>query len=305
MGTAEIACPGLDALHRSSEFNVLAALTQPDRHRGRKLELQPSAVKQTALELGIPVFQPKTLRAQEASDNLADLEPELIVVIAFGQILPPSVLDLPAHGCVNVHTSLLPKYRGAAPIQWAIHDGETETGVTLMKMDAGLDTGPIIASTRILIGKSNAQQLHDHLANLGAELLRNSLPGYVSGEILPIPQNDSEASHARKITKEDGNLDWQKPATEIERAIRAFTPWPGAYTSLKGPEPVIIKIHQANVAEGSGAPGEVLRQDSGGLVIACGVKALDLVELQRPGSRRLRAPEFLRGFPIKPGSFLS
>jgi methionyl-tRNA formyltransferase len=305
MGTAKIACPGLDTLHRSSEFNVLAAITQPDRHRGRKLELQPSAVKKTALELGIPVLQPKTLRTQEALDKLADLDPELIVVIAFGQMLPPSVLDLPAHGCVNVHTSLLPKYRGAAPIQWAIHDGETETGVTLMKMDAGLDTGPIIASKRTVIGNSNAQQLHDLLANLGAELLRNSLPGYVSGEILPALQNDSEASHARKITKEDGNVDWQRPAAEIERAIRAFTPWPGAFTSLKSLDPVIIKIHQANVAEGAGAPGEVLRQDSGNLVVACGEKALDLVELQRPGSRRLMASEFLRGFPIKPGSFLS
>ena len=305
MGTAEIACPGLKTLHRSSKFDVLAAVTQPDRARGRKLELQPSAVKQTALKLGIPVLQPKTLRDQEALDNLADLEPELIVVIAFGQILPPSFLDLPAHGCVNVHTSLLPKYRGAAPIQWAIHDGETETGVTLMKMDAGLDTGPIIASKRTVIGNSNAQQLHDLLANLGAELLRNSLPRYVSGEILPALQNNSEASHARKITKEDGNVDWQRPAPEIERAIRAFTPWPGAFTSLKSPDPVIIKIHQANVAEGAGAPGEVLRQDSASLVVACGEKALDLVELQRPGSRRLMASEFLRGFPIKPGLFLS
>ena len=304
MGTAEIACPGLESLHSSSTFNVVSVVTQPDRPRGRKLELQPSPVKKTALELGIATLQPKTLRTEESWGVLADLKPDLIVVIAFGQILPQHVLDLPAHGCVNVHTSLLPKYRGAAPIQWAIYDGETETGVTLMKMDAGLDTGPIIACAQTVIGQSNAQDLHDELANLGAQLLRDALPGYVTGKISPTPQNDAEATHARKITKEDGKVNWQRTAAEIERAIRAFTPWPGAYTSINESESIILKIHKAKTAKGTGAPGEVLGGDSERLLVACGNEALELTVLQRPGSRRLSAPEFLRGFPIRPGSVL-
>ena len=304
MGTAEIACPGLESLHSSGTFNVVSVVTQPDRPRGRKLELQPSPVKKTALDLGIPTLQPKTLRTEESWGVLADLKPDLIVVIAFGQILPQCVLDLPAHGCVNVHTSLLPKFRGAAPIQWAIYDGETETGVTLMKMDAGLDTGPIIARAQTVIGQSNAQELHDDLANLGAELLRDALPGYVAGVISPTPQNDAEATHARKITKEDGKVNWQRTAAEIERAIRAFTPWPGAYTSINDPEPVTLKIHKARTAKGTGNPGEVLEGDPGRLLVACGNEALELMELQRPGSRRLTAPEFLRGLPIRPGSVL-
>ena len=304
MGTAEIACLGLRSLHSSSTFNVVSVVTQPDRPRGRKLELQPSPVKKTALDLGIPILQPKTLRTEESWSVLADLKPDLIVVIAFGQILPQHVLDLPAHGCVNVHTSLLPKYRGAAPIQWAIYDGETETGVTLMKMDAGLDTGPIIARAQTVICQSNAQELHDELANLGAQLLRDALPGYVTGKISPTPQNDAEATHARKITKEDGKVNWQRTAAEIERAIRAFTPWPGAYTSINESESIILKIHKAKTAKGTGAPGEVLRGDSQRLLVACGNEALELTVLQRPGSRRLSAPEFLRGFPIRPGSVL-
>ena len=209
---------------------------------------------------------------------------------------------------VNIHTSLLPKYRGAAPIQWAIHDGNSETGVTLMKMDAGLDTGPIIAQKRILIGQLNAQQLHDKLAILGAELLQEDLPKYVAGEIEPAPQNDSEATHARKITKADGAVDWRQSSIEIERAIRAFTPWPGAFTVLEKLEPSIqpevLKIHRAETANGKGAPGEVLHASGPKLLVACGEGALDLIELQRPGSRRLSAPDFLRGCPIEPGTIL-
>src|SRR5688500_8894510 len=211
-GTAEIACPSLEALAESGFANVVAVVSQPDKPRGRELKIQLTAVKELALKLNIPVLQPDRARNESFLAELRALAPELIVVMAYGQILPAALLDIPPHGCVNIHTSILPKYRGAAPIQWALLDGEIETGVTLMKMDAGMDTGPMIAIARTPITEDdNAETVHDRLALLGATLLAEKLPAYLDGSLKPVPQPEG-ATHARKITKDDGRLNWNDPA---------------------------------------------------------------------------------------------
>ena len=233
MGTAELSCASLEALARDQSCQVAAVVTQPDRPKGRELKRQPSPVKALALQLGLPVLEPERARDEKFISELRGLAPNLIVVVAYGQILPPSILDLPRHGCLNVHTSLLPKYRGAAPIQWAIANGETGTGVTIMKMDAGLDTGPIVAQRRTPIqSMDDSATLHDRLAQLGAELLLQTIPDFVAGKIQPQPQPAEGVSHASKIKKEDGRIDWNLPARMIRDRLRAFTPWPGAFTFL-------------------------------------------------------------------------
>mgnify|MGYP003337359562 CR=1 FL=1 len=240
-------------------------------------------------------------------EQLRQLAPDVIVVAAYGQLLPQALLDLPPHGCLNVHTSLLPAYRGAAPIQWALLDGLPETGVTLMKMDAGLDTGPILAQAATPIApEDNAQTLHDRLAQLGAELLVRSLPDWVAGRLTPRPQPAEGVSHARKITKEDGRMDWNLPARVLGNRVRGLTPWPGAHTFLPAqPKPLLLKLWSAEVEPAlSGRPGEILRADRDGLVVACGQQALRLLELQREGGRRLPARDFLAGHPLPPGTQL-
>ncbi|HZL13770.1 MAG TPA: methionyl-tRNA formyltransferase, partial [Verrucomicrobiae bacterium] len=235
------------------------------------------------------------------------LKPDLIVVAAYGQILPPAILDLPKFGCVNVHTSLLPKYRGASPIQSAILNGETETGVTIMKMDAGLDTGEILSQARTpILPEDNSQTLHDRLAQLGAELLAGIIQDFVAGKISPQPQKNSEASYTTKIKKEDGKIDWSEPAQKILNRLRAFTPWPGAFiflkTELKSP---LLKIWRAEIVEQSnGLAGTILSADKNGIVIACGKNALRILELQREGGRRLTAQKFLAGHAVKIGGKL-
>jgi len=233
MGTAELSCASLEALVHDRQFQIAAVVTQPDRPKGRELRPQPSPVKMVAQKLNLPVLQPGRARDEAFISELRGLAPDLIVVVAYGQILPQSILDLPRHGCLNVHTSLLPKYRGAAPIQWAMANGDAETGVTLMKMDAGLDTGPIVAQRRAPIqAADDSATLHDRLARIGAELLLATLPGYVAGKIQPRPQPAEGVSHAPKIKKEDGRIDWTLAAHTIVNRLRAFTPWPGAYTFL-------------------------------------------------------------------------
>jgi methionyl-tRNA formyltransferase len=303
MGSAELACTSLEALARQPDFKVVAVVTQPDRPRGRELKLQASPVKQAAVSRGLPVLQPERARDERFIGELRELRPDLIAVAAYGQILPKGILELPRFGCLNVHTSLLPKYRGAAPIQWAILNDEPETGVTIMKMDAGLDTGDILtqAATPILV-EDNAQTLHDRLGQMGAELLVSTIRDQVAGKITPRPQPAEGASHARKIAKEDGRLDWSQPARALWNRIRAFTPWPGAFTQLPGQEPAqLLKIWRADVMAGGGAPGEIVLAEKSGLVIACGVQALRIVELQREGGRRMSAGDFLSGHPLKPG----
>ena len=238
MGTAELSGASLQVLAGDPQFQIAAVVTQPDRPQGRDLKPQPSPVKSLAWRLGLPVLQPERVRDGKFIGELRELTPNLIVVAAYGQILPPAILDLPRHGCLNVHTSLLPKYRGAAPIQWAIANGDTETGVTIMKMDVGLDTGDIIATRRTPIQpEDNSATLHERLAQLGAELLVQTIPDYVAGKIQPVPQPAAGASHAAKIKKEDGHIDWNRPAREIWNRLRAFTPWPGAFTFWLGVPP--------------------------------------------------------------------
>ena len=306
MGTAELACASLSALAASPLFQVVAVVTQPDRPKGRDLKLQPSAVKETASRLGLPVLQPEKARDPLFVQTLRELRPDLMVVAAYGQILPQSILDLAPSGCLNVHTSILPRYRGAAPIQWAILNGDPETGVTIMKMDAGLDTGAMVTiRTTPITPEDNAQTLHDRLAEIGATLLLEIIPDYVAGRIIPVPQPLDGGTYARKITKEDGRIDWTQPAASLWNRIRAFTPWPGAFTFQQvQPKPRLLKIWQASVVDGHGEPGEVLRADKSGIVVACGEHALLILSLQREGGKKLTAGEFLNGGDLKPGDVL-
>ena len=329
LGTAELSCASLQALAGNPQFQIAAVVTQPDRPKGRELKPQPSPVKSLALRLGLSVLQPERARDEQFIAGLHALRPDLIVTVAYGQILPPAILDLPPHGCLNVHTSLLPKYRGAAPIQWAIANGDTETGVTIMKMDVGLDTGAIVSQRHIPIHpEDDSAMLHDRLAQLGAELLAQTIPDYVAGKIQPVPQPAAAASHASKIKKEDGRIDWSRSAREIWNRLRAFTPWPGAFTFLpeelsagrapagtklagevRSPragvttaKPQLLKIWKAEIVECSGRAGEILSADKTGIVVGCGEHALRILELQREGGRRLTAAEFLAGHALAPGA---
>jgi len=305
-GTAELSCASLQALAHAPQFHVVAVVTQPDKPKGRDLKLQPSPVKVVAGALGLPLLQPLKARDPGFLTELAALQPDLFVVVAYGQILPQSLLDLPRHGCLNVHTSLLPHYRGAAPIQWAIADGQPETGVTIMKMDAGLDTGPILSVRKTaILASDDSQILHDRLAQLGAELLVATIPGYVAGTILPQPQPTAGSTYAAKIKKEDGQIVWSQPAEQIWNRLRAFTPWPGAYTFLPGESKMpLLKIWKADVTEGVGTAGTILTADKTGLVIACGSAALRVHEVQREGSKRMAVESFLAGHPLQPGDRL-
>jgi methionyl-tRNA formyltransferase len=306
MGTPELAAVSLRRLIACPEFQLLAVVTQPDQPKGRGLKLQPSAVKEVALKENLPVLQPRRAREETFIRELAALQPELIAVAAYGQILPRAILDLPRLGCLNVHTSLLPKYRGAAPIQHALLNGDPETGVTIMKMDVGLDTGDILTQERAPIDASdNAQTLHDRLANIGAELLARTIPDFVSGSIQPRPQPAEGVTHAPKIKKQDGQIHWTQPAQIIRNRIRAMVPWPGAFTHLPAePQPHLLKVWDAQVVERAGEPGAILEADKGGIVIGCGSGALKILLLQREGGRRLNPAEFLAGHPLRPGQKL-
>ena len=307
IGTPELAAASLAALLGEPTFQIIAAVTQPDRPKGRDLKHQPSPVKQSAVAAGLPVLQPEKARDESFVAQLRTLSPDLIAVTAFGQILPKTILELPRFGCLNVHTSLLPKYRGASPIQWAILKGDSETGVTIMKMDVGFDTGDILTQRATPIrDDDNAATLHDRLAQLGANLLVQTIPDYVAGKILPQPQDAERATHVGKIRKEDGRIDWQQPARTIWNRIRAFTPWPGAFTYLPGqPQPQLLKIWGAEVLSQPGSPGEILQAEKSGIVIGCGQDALRVTTLQREGGRRMSAADFLAGHPLQPGQMLS
>ena len=306
MGTAELSCDSLRALIASPYSQVIAVVTQPDRPKGRDLKLQPSPVKALALQAGLPILQPERARDEAFLSALRELRPDLITVAAYGQILPQSILDLPRCGCLNVHTSLLPRYRGAAPIQWAILNSEAETGVTIMKMDAGLDTGDILTqATTPISPEDNSETLHDRLASMGAELLVQTIPDHVAGKLNPRPQPAEGATYAPKIKKQDGHLDWKLPALTLWNRVRGLMPWPGAFSYLLGqPQPHLLKIWQAEVVECAGQPGEVLRADKAGIVVGCGHKALRILILQREGGRRLPAQDFLAGHPLRPGQKL-
>jgi methionyl-tRNA formyltransferase len=307
MGTAPLSCVSLERLLKDPGVELVAVVTQPDRPKGRDLRLQPSPVKELALRQQLPVLQPERARNETFILELRTLSPDLILVAAFGQILPRSILELPTHGCLNVHTSLLPKYRGAGPIQWAILNDEPETGVTIMKMDEGLDTGDILSQEKTPIyPEDTAATLHDRLAELGAGLLVRTIPGYVSGAIQPHPQPEEGVSYAPKIKKEEGQIDWNLPARTIWNRVRGLVPWPGAFTWFSdGSKRLLLKLWRAEVLETSGPPGDVLEADKHGIVVGCGRQAVRILDLQLEGSRRLTAAQFLAGHRLLPGTSLS
>ena len=293
MGTPDFAVPVLRAL--IEQHRVLSVITQPDRPAGRKRQLQQSPVKQVALEHGIPVFQPEKIRRPEAIEELKQWQPDVYVVAAFGQILPQTVLDIPPHGSLNVHASLLPRWRGAAPIQAAIRTGDKETGITIMKMDAGLDTGPILTQRALrIMPDETGQSLHDRLAAIGADLLVATLPGYLDGTIKPQPQNDSRATYAPTLKKEEGQIDWTQDAAAIERQIRAYTPWPGTFTTWQDKQ---LKILSAATGSGSAQPGTVTATENGEVAIGTGDGLLYPHQVQLAGRSATTIAEFVNGHP--------
>lgn len=295
-GTPEFARAALQAIVEAG-FKVPLALTQPDRPAGRGQKPQPSPVKQFALELGIPVHQPERLRDPSTHVPIIAAAPDVMVVAAYGLILPQAVLDIPRLGCLNIHASLLPRWRGAAPIQRAIEAGDRETGVTIMRMEAGLDTGPMLLKERLpIVADDTAATLHDKLAGLGARMIVDALRRIA--DLVPVPQPADGVTYANKIDKAEAQLDFRRPAEELARRIRAFDPFPGATATLGG---ATLKFWRATPAGGSGLPGTVLAADADGIVVACGDDTLRVTELQKPGGKRLSAVDLLRGFPIGPG----
>jgi methionyl-tRNA formyltransferase len=305
-GTADLACSSLQALASSPTTTVQVVVTQPDRAKGRDLHLQPTPVKALATRLGLCVWQPERARDDAFIAQVKAAQPELLVVAAYGQILPQALLDIPKWGCLNIHASLLPRHRGAAPIQWALAHGDAQTGVTIMKMDAGLDTGDILTQeTTPIMPADTGQTLHDRLARMGADLLVRTIPGYVAGNTRPQPQPNDGATYARKVRKEDGRIRWEASATTVWNHARAFVPWPGAYTFIPArPAPILLKAWGVETAASQGvhpAPGTVLGAGRDGLVVACGEGAVRITELQREGGRRLGAAAFLLGHPLPVG----
>jgi len=307
MGTGTFAEPTFEALLAAGTGDVVGLVTQPERDAGNKRgsTRQTGKVMANIAEAasGLAIAQPDSINTPEGLAQLRELRPDLLVVAAYGQILSKDVLSIPTRGTINVHASLLPKYRGAAPIQRAILDGEAETGVTIMKMDVGMDTGDIVTQEKTPIQPGdNSQTLHDRLAQIGAELLVKTIPDIISRKIQPRPQPTDGVSHAAKIRKQDGKLDWTQPARAIWNRVRAMTPWPGAFTFLQtDPQPQLLKIWEAEPVELNGTSGEVLSADKSGIVIGCGTGSLRVLTLQREGGRRLSAQEFLAGHPLTRG----
>jgi methionyl-tRNA formyltransferase len=293
MGSPEFAVPILERL--AASYSVFGVVTQPDRPAGRGSRLRPPAIKVTAQELDLPVFQPRTLRTSDALERLQAWDPDLIVVAAFGQILPSSILDLPPRHCLNVHASLLPRWRGAAPIAAAIMAGDEVTGVTIMQMDEGLDTGPILSQREEIIRPDDTtDSLEERLSLLGAELLLDTLPPYLAGELIPQPQPEEGISLCRVLKKEDGRLDWTRTAVELDRQIRALTSWPGAFTTWKGKRLKVLRATPLPGLEGAQPPGTVIGREDGAAV-ATGEGALQLVEIQLAGKRAMPVEVFLHG----------
>ncbi len=301
MGSPPFAVPSLKAL--ATRFTVAGVITQPDRQAGRGRKPAPPAVKLAALELGIPVFQPRRLREPEALAQLVAWSPDLIVVAAFGQILPQAILDLPAHGCVNVHASLLPRWRGAAPIQAAIAAGDAETGATIMVMDAGIDTGPILAqSTAPIPDTATSADLSEELSHLGAELLVDTLPAFLEGSLSPRPQPTDGATYAPLLSKDDGRLDFRRPAAELARQVRAYEPWPASFFEWGSTR---ITVREAQVAIGPTAPIASIQLLDKKVAVRCSTDWLVLTRLQPAGKRPMTAVEFAHGAPGFVGSQVS
>ena len=302
-GTPVFAANSLKALIAAGH-EVVLTLTQPDRPAGRGMKTVASAVKFLALDYGIPLLQPTTLKSQTHSTKLMALEADIMVVAAYGLMLPATVLNIPRYGCFNIHASLLPRWRGAAPIQRAILSGDQETGITIMQMDTGLDTGAMLFKARLAIESNDTTQtLHDKLSKLGAQSIVKALTLLQQQKLVATTQDEALACYAPKINKPDAAIDWQQDAEQISRLVRAYNPSPGAYTQIQGS---VLKIWQGKVAMGeSGRPGEIIAIRRGGIIVACGKNAIMLETLQKPGGRKLNATEFLAGHPLQPGDFFN
>ena len=306
MGTPDFAVPPLRSL-LNTEYEVAAVVTQPDKPKGRGKALMPTPVKEEALKHGIPVYQPEKVREPGFVEKLRELKPDLIVVAAFGQIIPESVLNMPKFGCINIHASLLPKYRGAAPIQYAVIDGEKESGVTIMKMGKGLDTGDMIARTEVPLAKDETGgSLFEKLSSAGARLLVETLPDIFAGTAVYEKQpEESPIPYAAMITKKMGLIDFSKSAEELERLVRGLNPWPSAYTFLNGKNLKIWKAEADMTQAEKNIPGTVVRADEEGICVACGTGRLILKEVQLEGKKRMDSASFLRGCKVEPGTRLT
>ncbi len=283
-GTPEFAAAHLKTL-LGTDHQIVAVYTQPDRPAGRGQKLMPSPVKQLAVENAIPVLQPPSLKDAAAQAELAALQPDLLVVVAYGLILPQAVLDIPRFGCINSHASLLPRWRGAAPIQRAVQAGDAESGVTVMQMEAGLDTGPMLLKVRTPItAEDTGGSLHDRLAELGPPAVIEAIAGLASGTLMGEVQDDAQANYAHKLNRDEARIDWSRPADELERLIRAFNPWPICHSTLNEAP---LKVLAGRIGEGQGQPGEILAASKDGLTVACGSGALQLTRLQLPGGKAL------------------
>ena len=305
MGTPDFAVPPLTSLVEAG-YEVVGVVTQPDKPKGRGKSLMPTPVKEEALKHGIPVYQPEKVRAQEFVDVLTEINPDIIVVAAFGQIIPKVILELPKFGCINIHASLLPKYRGAAPIQQAVIDGEKESGVTIMKMGMGLDTGDMISKIVVPItAEETGGSLFDKLADAGAELLIKTLPSIFDGTaVYEVQPEESPTPYAAMITKQMGQMDFTKSAAELERLVRGMNPWPSAFTYLNGKT---LKVWVSEVEKGSvqAEPGTIIKTDKKGIYVSCGEDVLVLKEIQLEGKKRMDADAFLRGYRIEQGTKLT
>ena len=296
MGTPDIAATCLKKI-LADGFDVVACYTQPDRPKGRGMKLVASPVKEVALQHDIPVFQPENFREEETVRELAELKPDICAVVAYGRILPQKVLDVPTYGCINIHASVLPKYRGSAPYQWAVLDGLTESGVTAMYLCREMDAGDIIDVSKTPIGENEtAGELLDRLAVLGADLLSKTLTRFAGGKVEATPQDPNEVSYAPMLDKTMCPIDWNKTAQQVHNQVRGLHPWPVATVELQGKK---FKVHETRIAEGKGTPGEILGLTKTGLLIACGEGAVEIRSLQAEGGKRMAAPDYFRGHPLE------
>jgi methionyl-tRNA formyltransferase len=302
-GTPDFAVPALRALHEVATISLV--VTQPDRPKGRGMKLAPPPVKQLASELGLPVLQPTKVRTPDFAASLREHHADFALVIAYGRILPKAVLEAPRLGCLNVHASLLPKLRGAAPIQWSVVRGETETGVCLMQMDEGLDTGPVLSCERLSIAPDEtAYELSLRLSALGAQLVREQLPRLLAGQLVATPQDHARATLAPLLSKDDGAVEWSRPARDLHNLVRGFSPWPGAFTWLHGTRLKLLSTQVCDEHTKHSTPGELLALSRDGIDVACGEGSLRLIELQLEGAKRLRAAEFSAGRRLEVGQRL-
>ena len=296
MGTPDIASVCLKKI-LADGFEVVGVYTQPDRPKGRGMKMVCSPVKEVAMAAGIPVFQPENFREEESVQQLWDLQPDICAVVAYGRILPQKVLDVPKRGCINIHASILPKYRGSAPYQWAVLDGLEETGVTAMYLTREMDAGDIIDVSRTPIGENEtAGELLDRLAVLGADLLSKTLSRFAQGEVEGTAQDASQVSYAPMLDKSMSPIDWTKNARQVHNHVRGLHPWPVATTEIQGK---LFKVHATRVAEGSGEPGQILGLSKTGLLVACGEGAVEILSLQAEGGKRMSAPDYFRGHPLQ------